>query len=136
MELGASEAVGPLTEPECIEELRRLRDQISVETADWEPHRSLLREAMIETFVRQRFTDQDQWFDKVPGYLRQRTNPAEKGRYLDRVCDIVSRLAEGIESEMHRPAPQMPANPSALGPASSRSPTERFPVPKIRFAGS
>ncbi|WP_375312819.1 DUF3320 domain-containing protein [Bradyrhizobium sp. A5] len=87
-------------EPECIEALRRLRDQvIAIEMADWEPHRSILREAMIETFVRQRFTDPSQWFDKVPGYLRQGTNPAEKGRYLDRVCDIVAQLNDGIASE-------------------------------------
>ena len=99
-EEGAFEQDGPLTEPECIETLRRLRDQvIAVEMADWEPHRSLLREAMIETFVRQRFTDPGQWFDKVPGYLRQGTNPAEKGRYLDRVCDIIAQLNDGIASD-------------------------------------
>jgi hypothetical protein len=57
---------------------------------------------MIETFVRQRFTDPDEWFDKVPGYLRQGTNPAEKGRYLDRVCDIVGRLKE--DTAIDRPA--------------------------------
>ena len=97
----AFEQDGPLTEPECIETLRRLRDQvIAVEMVDWEPHRSLLREAMIETFVRQRFTDPGQWFDKVPGYLRQGTNPAEKGRYLDRVCDIVAQLNDGIANEV------------------------------------
>jgi very-short-patch-repair endonuclease len=96
----APEGDAPLTEPECFEALHRLRDQvIAVEMADWEPHRSLLRDAMIETFVRQRFTDPDEWFDKVPGYLRQGTNPAEKGRYLDRVCEIVSRLNDGIAIE-------------------------------------
>jgi Protein of unknown function (DUF3320) len=95
----ASEPYGPTTEPECIEALRRLRDEvIAIEIADWEPHRSILREAMIETFVRQRFTDPGQWFDKVPGYLRQGTNPAEKGRYLDRICDIVAQLIDRIAS--------------------------------------
>ncbi len=59
---------------------------------DWEPHRSILRDAMIETFVRQKFCDPDEWFEKVPGYLRQGTNPVEKGRYLDRICEIVGRL--------------------------------------------
>jgi hypothetical protein len=65
------------------------------EMADWEPHRSILRDAMIETFVRQRFVEPDEWFEKVPGYLRQGTNPIEKTRYLDQICDIVGRLNDG-----------------------------------------
>ena len=82
-----------LTEPECFEALRQFRDQvIAVEMTDWESHRSILRDAMIETFVRQRFVEPEQWFEKVPGYLRQGTNPGEKGRYLDRICDIVGRM--------------------------------------------
>ncbi|MHC2462436.1 DUF4011 domain-containing protein [Bradyrhizobium embrapense] len=85
----------PLSEAECCECLRRFRDGvIAAEIADWEAHRSLLRDAMIETFVRQKITDPDQWFDKIPGYLRQGTNPIEKGRYLERVCDIVARLGD------------------------------------------
>jgi very-short-patch-repair endonuclease len=88
-----------LTEAECFEALRQFRDHVvGNKMVDWEPHRSILREAMIETFVRQRFTDPDEWFEKVPGYLRQGTNPVEKGRYLDRICEIVSRLAEHSSS--------------------------------------
>jgi very-short-patch-repair endonuclease len=85
-----------LTDTECFEALRQFRDQvIANEMADWEPHRSVLRDAMIETFVRQRFVELDEWFEKVPGYLRQGTNPIEKTRYLDRICDIVGRLNDG-----------------------------------------
>ena len=85
-----------LTEAECIEALRQFRDQVvGDEMADWEPHRSILRDAMIETFVRQRFVEPDEWFDKVPGYLRQGTNPIEKTRYMDRICDIVAQLNDG-----------------------------------------
>ena len=85
-----------LMETECFEALRQFRDQvIASEMADWEPHRSILRDAMIETFVRQRFVEPDDWFEKVPGYLRQGTNPIEKTRYLDRICDIVGRLNDG-----------------------------------------
>jgi very-short-patch-repair endonuclease len=92
----AREGDGLLTDAECFDALRQFRDQvIAVEMADWEAHRSILRDAMIETFVRQRFVEPDEWFEKVPGYLRQGTNPGEKGRYLDRICDIVSRLKEG-----------------------------------------
>jgi REase_MTES_1575/Protein of unknown function (DUF3320) len=82
-----------LTEAECFEALRQFRDQVvGNEMADWEPHRSILRDAMVETFVRQRLVEPDDWFDKVPGYLRQGTNPIEKARYLDRICDIVGKL--------------------------------------------
>ena len=87
------QAGAPLTEAECFEVLNQFRVQvIANEMAEWEPHRSILRDAMIETFVRQRFVEPDEWFDKVPGYLRQGTNPIEKTRYLDRICDIVCRL--------------------------------------------
>jgi very-short-patch-repair endonuclease len=86
---------GPFSDQDCFEALGQFRGHvIAAEMTDWEPHRSILRDAMIETFVRQRFTDPDEWFEKVPGYLRQGTNPIEKGRYLDRICEIVSRLAE------------------------------------------
>jgi very-short-patch-repair endonuclease len=90
------QANSSLTEVECFEALRQFRDQVvGNEMAEWEPHRSILRDAMIETFVRQRFVEPDDWFDKVPGYLRQGTNPIEKTRYLDRICDIVTRLNDG-----------------------------------------
>jgi very-short-patch-repair endonuclease len=85
-----------LTEAECFEALRQFRDQVvGSEMVDWEPHRSILRDAMIETFVRQRFIEPDDWFDKVPGYLRQGTNPVEKTRYLERICDIVGKMVDG-----------------------------------------
>jgi very-short-patch-repair endonuclease len=85
-----------LTEADCFDALRQFRDQVvGSEMVDWEPHRSILRDAMIETFVRQRFVEPDDWFDKVPGYLRQGTNPVEKTRYLDRICDIVGKMGDG-----------------------------------------
>jgi len=85
-----------LTEAECFEALRQFRDQVvGNEITDWEPHRSILRDALIETFVRQRFVEPGDWFDKVPGYLRQGTSPIEKTRYIDRICDIVARLNDG-----------------------------------------
>jgi very-short-patch-repair endonuclease len=94
-DIDAPPAEGSLSEAECFEALRHLRDGvIAVEVAEREAHRSLLRDAMIGTFVRQRITDPDQWFGKIPGYLRQGTNPIEKSRYLERVCDIVGRLRD------------------------------------------
>jgi hypothetical protein len=88
------DAEGPIGEAECFLALRQFRDQvIAPEMSDWEPHRSILRDAMIETFIRQRLAEADDWFDRVPGYLRQGTSPAEKRRYLDRICMIVSRIS-------------------------------------------
>jgi len=82
-----------ISEQDCFEALNHFRVHvIATEMTDWEPNRSILRDAMIETFVRQRFADPEMWFEKVPGYLRQGTNPAEKNRYLERICEIVSRL--------------------------------------------
>jgi very-short-patch-repair endonuclease len=89
----AGDGTALLSEKDCFQALSDFRSHvIAVEMTDWEPHRSILRDAMIETFVRQRFSDPDEWFEKVPGYLRQGTNPVEKGRYLDRICEIVGKL--------------------------------------------
>jgi very-short-patch-repair endonuclease len=86
---------GPFSDHDCFEALGQFRSRvIAAEMTDWESHRSILREAMIETFVRQRITDPDEWFEKVPGYLRQGTNPIEKSRYLGQICEIVSRFSE------------------------------------------
>jgi hypothetical protein len=79
-------------EDQCIHDLNHLRDNIiSVEVDNWQPHRSILRGAMIEAFVRQKVVDPAEWFLKIPAYLRQNTNPIEK-RYLEQICEIVSRL--------------------------------------------
>lgn len=92
---------GSFSEQDCFLALNHFRNHvIATETADWDPNRSILRDAMIETFVRQRFADPEEWFEKVPGYLRQGTNPAEKNRYLERICEIVSRLDQS-PGEIH-----------------------------------
>lgn len=103
---GLLEGDTSLTDTECFEALRQFRDRVVAdEMVDWEPHRSVLRDAMIETFVRQKFLEPDEWFEKVPGYLRQGTNPIEKTRYLDRICDIVARLkdAKDVTTRSDRP---------------------------------
>jgi len=87
---------GRLTKETAIQALIEFRDKvIRPNMVDWEPHRSILRDAMIETFVAQHFTDPDQWFIKVPTFLRQGTNPIEKNRYLEQICEIVSRIDDG-----------------------------------------
>ncbi len=57
--------------------------------------RSILRDAMIETIVRQRLRHADEWFVKVPLYQRSGTSPAERRLYLDRIAAIIDRIAEG-----------------------------------------
>ncbi|CAL8969045.1 ATP-dependent RecD-like DNA helicase [Rhodoplanes serenus] len=99
---------GPLTKVELQKALREFRDTvIAAEVAPWEPHRSILRDAMIETFVEQRLDDPNDWHRKVPMYLRQGTNGAERSHFLDRVCDIVGRL-EGRRAG-DQPKPGRPA---------------------------
>ena len=81
----------PLLPFDARAELTNLRDiVIREEVPDWTIQRSILREAMIETFLSQKITNADDWFKKVPTYLRQATNPAEKN-YLDQICLIVER---------------------------------------------
>jgi hypothetical protein len=84
---------GPLSESEAFQALREFRDAvIARETENWEPHRSILREAMIETLVIQRVRDPDDWFRKVPQFQRAGTNAVEKQRHLDQICEIVDRI--------------------------------------------
>ncbi len=88
-----SDDEGALTCAHGIQNLVELRERvIRVEMPNWEAHRSILRDAMIETFVSQQFTDPDEWFTKVPSFLRQGTNPIERNKYLEQICDIVSRI--------------------------------------------
>jgi very-short-patch-repair endonuclease len=110
---GNSTAVGPdqsAFEPSCVSERlpvassardeRPIFDQlvefretvVRPNMPNWEPHRSILREAMIETFISQNLTDPDDWFHKVPMYLRQGTNPLEKNHYLEQICAFIERL--------------------------------------------
>ena len=84
---------GKLTPAQAVAALEAYRDiVIAPASANWEPERSLLRPAMIETFVQQRITDPNQWYAHVPQFLRQGTNGAEKKRYLEDVCALLERL--------------------------------------------
>ncbi|KPL54135.1 hypothetical protein ABB55_19540 [Prosthecomicrobium hirschii] len=85
----------PLTEREAFAVLAAYRETVIRPAAGdaFEAQRSILREAMIETLVRQRIADPDDWFVKVPQYLRTGTSPMEKRHHLDRICTIVARIA-------------------------------------------
>ena len=67
-----------LTRPAAglAEVLREFRDRIvAVETPGWQPHRSILRESMIETLIAQKVRDPNDWFLKIPQFQRAATNP-------------------------------------------------------------
>lgn len=85
---------GPLAEQDVLRVLRAFREtRISKQMENWESHRSILRDAMIETFIKQKITEPDHWFNKVPQYLRAGTDPREKKLFLDEICGIVERMA-------------------------------------------
>ncbi len=100
------DGTAPLDAASLTKALRGFRDTvIAVNTETWRPERSILRESMIETLVAQRLDDPDQWFTKVPNYLRVGTDPGEKRLYLDQVCDLVARLRDGAGSPPPPPVP-------------------------------
>ncbi|MGA8495439.1 MAG: AAA domain-containing protein, partial [Xanthobacteraceae bacterium] len=83
----------PIFLADLPQQLREFRETvIAKEMADWEPQRSILREGMIETFTTMRLKDPGDWFKRVPQYQRQNTNPIEKQKYLDRICEIVQSV--------------------------------------------
>jgi very-short-patch-repair endonuclease len=145
LEMSLPDEGRPLTKAEGIRALIEFRESvIRVRSRAWDAHRSILRDAMIETFVSQHFTEPDEWFTKVPAYLRQATDPAEKNMYVDRICEIVSRIEatahsqgsalridnvgraspEGRTQAVERPAPVAPAGhaESSRQPANSAAP--------------
>ena len=114
----------PLTREQGVQALVEFRDTvIRTEMPDWEVQRSILRDAMVETFVSQNVFDPDDWFRKVPTYLRQGTSPIEKNRYLDRICEIVGRIS--AENSERR---QNPSEDSKLtSPERTTFPTQPKP---------
>lgn len=111
----------------------------------WERHRSILRDGMIETMVAQRLFDPQDWFRKVPQFQRSGTNPAEKVRYLERICNIVSRFDASSSEPVPKPlafeaAPTLEAGPHRQEPPFSKFAEERMEAPKsphdVRDVGS
>ena len=88
---------GSLTPTEAMSALEAFREQI-IQPAfpEWDARRSILRPVMIETFVRQRVVDPEEWHSRVPQYLRIGTNAAEKNRFLDEICEIINRIREPV----------------------------------------
>ena len=111
----------PLTREQGVQTLVEFRDTvIRTEMPDWEVQRSILRDAMVETFVSQNVFDPDDWFRKVPTYLRQGTSPIEKNRYLDRICEIVGRISAGNPERCQNPS----EDPKLTSPERTTFPTQ------------
>lgn len=56
------------------------------------PQRSILRDAMIDCFIRNYIIHPDEWERKVPAYLRRNTSEAEVRHFLKEICGLVARL--------------------------------------------
>jgi hypothetical protein len=93
IDLSALEGSSSLSENEVIGLLTLLRESVVKQRIEnWEPHRSILRDGMIEALVKQRVTEPQHWFNRVPQYLRSGTDPREKQLFLEQICDIVDRM--------------------------------------------
>ena len=60
-----------------------------------EQHRCILRETMIDHLLKLGRIDDPQhgWF-KLPEYLRAGTDPVQKRKYLERICDVIDRMCQ------------------------------------------
>ena len=110
---------GPLSDAEAVAALIAYRETV-IKPA--EPQRSILRDGLIETFVRQRLVDPEQWYVRVPQFQRAGTDPAEKLDHLEPICAIVARIDSGLDAlriEHERSAAAAGARSSAIAPADT-----------------
>jgi very-short-patch-repair endonuclease len=84
---------GKLTRAEAQQALIELRGVIEAEMPTAEPHRCILRDKMIDHFLKVGFTDPQDWFEQVPAHLREGCDPTQKRQYLDRICEVIDRVA-------------------------------------------
>ena len=110
---------GPITPAEASKVLEAFREtRIRPAVGEWDAERSILRPAMIETFVKNGIGDPDLWYSNVPQYLRTGTNPIEKTRFLDEICEIVGRIGLGLAPvSSAKPDNTKYANPPYPAPA-------------------
>jgi hypothetical protein len=112
---------GPLSPGQASLALKEFRDiVIRNEMPNWEPHRSILRDGMIEAFVSQRLSDPRDWFAKVAHLQRSETNPLEKKLFLERICEIVERI-EADKPVAKSAPPALSAQSPPARPASETS---------------
>lgn len=119
---------GPLTPGQAYKVLEGFRESvIKPAMENWEAHRSILRDGMIETFVKQRLDEPGDWFSKVPQFQRSGTNPLEKTLFLARICEVVERIDDGAPGRHPRAEPYAVAPPFAPG-GPGREPLPVAPV--------
>ena len=112
----------PLTIGQASKALVQFREAvIKAEMDKWEPHRSILRDGMIETFTTQHLSDLEDWFYKVPQFQRSGTNSLEKKFFLTRICEIIERIDGNITQgprpdELFRLTPLPAARPPCQTP--------------------
>ena len=116
LQLELFEGSGPITPAEASKALEAFREmRIRPAMGDWDAQRSILRPAMIETFVRQQVIDSEMWYSRIPQYLRTGTNPIEKTRFLEEICEIVDRIdLEATPASRTNPESTTSAEPSRL----------------------
>jgi hypothetical protein len=82
-----------LTREEMREALIALREKIERECPNADPARALLRQNMLDEFLRKRPADADEWRAKIPLDLRQATDGEQFKRYGEEVFEILTGAA-------------------------------------------
>jgi hypothetical protein len=84
---------GRLSEIEVREALRSFRDEVILkEYPGSEPERCILRDIMINKILEARLDEPDQFDEKIPLWLRERTDQRQI-KFLGNVCAIVEKMA-------------------------------------------
>jgi very-short-patch-repair endonuclease len=83
-----------LTVNEARDELLKLRDIIAAASPGGEPRSALLRDELIDFFLRARLKTRDEWLRKVPYELRIATDGDQVKDFLPRVFEITSKTVD------------------------------------------
>ena len=87
--------VGGRTVEDIRAELVRIREEeIHAEMPNADRARGFLRKAMLDTLLRYRPTNSDEFRRRVPEALRAKTDPQQYLRYAGRVFDLLAEIAE------------------------------------------
>lgn len=72
-----------------------LRDQeLKISFPDSPPENGLLRQVLLDEFVRRRPRTRNEWFKMISYDLRSQTDSKQVGQYLDRVLDVIASSYE------------------------------------------
>jgi very-short-patch-repair endonuclease len=83
-----------LTLTEARDELLKLRDNIAAASPGSDPNSALLRDELIDFFLRTRLKTRDEWLRKVPYELRIATDGDQVRDYLPKIFEITSRTVD------------------------------------------